>query len=300
MVSKLPAHHAATADRALKSARLIVRGMALNAVLGLIKIVGGIVGHAYALVADGVESLCDIAISILVWAGVKWAARPPDEDHPYGHGKAEAVAGLFTALVVLGAGCGIGWHAFNEIRNPQLLPDWWTLLILAAVVATKVVFSRRMNELGRDTDSTALGAEAWHHLSDAVTSAAAFVGISIAVVGGAKYAAADGWAALVASGVIAFSGISIFRRALNEVMDIAVSTEMENAVRTLAARVPGVASLDKCRVRKSGLSYLVDIQVRVEGDLSVRDGHGIAHAVKDTLLASRLRVSDVTVHVEPN
>jgi cation diffusion facilitator family transporter len=300
MAPDLPAHHAATADRALKSARLIVRGMALNAVLGLIKIAGGILGHAYALVADGVESLCDIAISILVWAGVKWAARPPDEDHPYGHGKAEAVAGLFTALVVLGAGCGIGWQALNEIRDPQLLPDWWTLLILAAVVAAKVVFSRRMNELGRDTDSTALGAEAWHHLSDAVTSAAAFVGISIAVFGGAKYAAADGWAALVASGVIAFSGISIFRRALNEVMDIAVSTEMANDVRTIAARVPGVASLDKCRVRKSGLSYLVDIQVRVAGDLSVREGHGIAHAVKDTLLASRLRVSDVTVHVEPN
>jgi cation diffusion facilitator family transporter len=300
MASSLPAHHAATADRALKSARLIVRGMALNAILGLIKIVGGILGHAYALVADGVESLCDIAISVLVWAGVKWAARPPDDDHPYGHGKAEAVAGLFTSLVVLGAGVGIGWHAVNEIRDPQRLPIWWTLLILAAVVATKVVFSRRMNEVGRDTESTALGAEAWHHLSDAVTSAAAFVGISIAVIGGTKYAAADGWAALVASAVIAFSGITIFRRSLNEVMDIAVPTQMENDVRSIAARVPGVASLDKCRVRKSGLSYLVDIQVRVAGNLSVREGHGIAHAVKDKLLSSPLRVSDVTVHVEPD
>src|ERR1035438_10166150 len=214
MAPDLPAHHAATVDRANKGARLIVRGMALNAVLGLIKIAGGILGSAYALVA-------------------------------------------------------------------------------------KVVFSRRLNEVGRDTESTALFAEAWHHLSDAMTSAAAFVGISIAVVGGPGYAAADGWAALVAAAVIAFNGGGIFKRALNEVMDIAVPARLETAVRAMAARVPGVASLDKCRVRKSGLSYLVDIQIRVPGDLSVREGHGIAHAVNDTLLASRLRVSDVTVHVEP-
>ena len=300
MPSNLPAHHAATVDRALKGARLIVRGMALNAVLGLIKIAGGVLGNAYALVADGVESLCDIAISILIWAGIQWAAQPPDRDHPYGHGKAEAVAGLLTALVVLGAGAGIGWHAINEIRDPQRLPHWWTLLILGAVVAAKVIFSRRLNEVGRDTESTALGAEAWHHLSDAMTSAAAFVGISIAVVGGPGYAAADGWAALVAAAVIAVNGINIFTRALNEVMDIAVPESLQNDVRAMAAGVAGVASLDKCRVRKSGLSYLVDIQIRVDADMSVREGHGIAHAVKDTLLASRLRVSDVTVHVEPN
>jgi cation diffusion facilitator family transporter len=299
MQAELPAHHAATADRALRGARLIVRGMALNAVLGLIKIAGGLLGGAYALVADGVESLSDIAISVLNWAGIQWAARPPDDDHPYGHGKAEAVAGLVTSLVVVGAACGIGWHAVNEIRNPGNTPQWWTLVILAGVVAAKVVFSRRMNEAGRDTESTALGAEAWHHFSDAVTSAAAFLGISIAVAGGPRYAAADGWAALVASGVIAFNGIAIFKKALNEVMDIAVPAELENEVRAIAARVPGVASLHKCRVRKSGLSYLVDIQVRVRGDMSVREGHAIAHAVKDMLLASRLRVTDVTVHVEP-
>ncbi len=300
MATDLPAHHAATADRALKGARLIVGGMGLNAILGVIKIGGGLLGNAYALVADGIESLCDIAISILIWAGIQWAAQPPDRRHPYGHGKAEAVAGLLTALVVLGAATGIGWHAVNEIRAPQVMPHWWTLLILGAVIAAKVVFSRRLNEVGRDTESTALGAEAWHHLSDALTSAAAFIGITIAVVGGPGYEAADGWAALVAGAVIAFNGFNIFTRALNEVMDIAVPDKLQNDMRTIAAGVPGVASLDKCRVRKSGLSYLVDIQIRVDGDLSVRTGHDIAHAVKDRLLASGLRVSDVTVHVEPN
>jgi len=296
---EIPAHQAGIMDRARKGASLVVRGMVLNVVLGLIKVGGGVLGNAYALVADGIESFCDIAISILIWAGFKWAARPPDANHPYGHGKAEAVAGLFTSVVVLGASAGVGWHAVNEIRDPRRLPQWWTLVILAGVIAAKVIFSRRLNEVGRDTDSTALGAEAWHHLSDAITSAAAFVGIAIAVTGGQAYAAADGWAALIASAVIAFNGVLIFQKALNEVMDIAVPAKMENDVRALAARVPGVTSLDKCRVRKSGLSYLVDIQIRVPGEMSVREGHGIAHAVKDTLLASRLRVSDVTVHVEP-
>jgi cation diffusion facilitator family transporter len=299
MDPNLPAHHAAIADRARKGTRLIAGGMALNALLAVIKIAGGVAGRAYALIADGVESLTDIAISILIWAGVRWAAQPPDEDHPYGHGKAEAVSGLFTAVVILAASAGIGWHAIVEIRDPQQVPQWWTLLILAAVVAVKVVFSRRLDEVGRDTDSTALGAEAWHHLADALTSAAAFIGISIAVLGGPAYAAADGWAALVASVVIAYNGFHIFRKSLNEVMDIAVPAAMENDMRAIALGVPGVAELDKCRIRKSGLSYLVDIQIRVQGDMSVRAGHGIAHAVKDALLASSLRVSDVTVHVEP-
>jgi len=295
----LPAHHAAIADRARAGARLIARGMALNIALAVIKVGGGLLGHAYALVADGVESLTDVAISILIWAGFQWAARPPDADHPYGHGKAEAVSGLFTASVILAASFGIGWHAVAEIRDPHQVPRWWTLAILAAVVATKVIFSRRLEAVSRDTESTALGAEAWHHLSDALTSAAAFIGIAIAVLGGPAYAAADGWAALVASLVIAFSGFGIFRKALNEVMDIAVPAELENQVRAIALRVPGVAELDKCRVRKSGLSYLVDIQIRVRGELSVRQGHEIAHVVKDTLLASYLKVSDVSVHVEP-
>jgi cation diffusion facilitator family transporter len=300
MPENLPPHQAAIVDRAHKGARLVVRGMALNATLAVIKVAGGVLGHAYALVADGVESMSDIAISILIWAGFKWAAQPPDKDHPYGHGKAEAVSGLFTAVVVITAGVGIGWHAVTEIRDPQLVPQWWTLLILAGVVTAKVIFSRRLDAVGRDTESTALGAEAWHHLSDAMTSAAAFIGISIAVVGGPGYAAADGWAALAASAVIVFNGIKIFRRSLNEVMDIAVPPKMENDVRGIASRVPGVAGLDKTRIRKSGLSYLVDIQIRVAGELSVREGHNIAHAVKDVLLASQLRVSDVTVHVEPN
>jgi len=145
-----------------------------------------------------------------------------------------------------------------------------------------------------------LGVEAMHHWSDAVTSAAAFVGITLALVGGSGWETADDWAALFACVVIAFNGVGIVLKALGDVMDAAVSEKFANEVRALALAVPGVRGLDKVRMRKSGLSYLVDIQVRVDGDLTVRAGHEIAHAVKDALIASAPhRITDVTVHVEP-
>jgi len=146
----------------------------------------------------------------------------------------------------------------------------------------------------------ALGVEAFHHYSDALTSAAAFVGISIALVGGKGYEAADDWAALLACVVIAVNGVTMFNRAVGDVMDTAVAPEVENEVRKLALSVTGVSAIDKCRVRKSGLSHLVDIHVRVHGELSVRVGHDIAHAVKDTLMASGTpAITDVAVHIEP-
>lgn len=285
--------------RARAGAALVLRGIVLNAAAAALKFAGGIMGNTYALIADGVESLLDIISSVMVWAGFHVAARPPDEDHPYGHGKAEALAALSVGVFIFAAAGWIGWHAVHEIITPHRGPHWATLPLLAGIVGAKLWFSRRLRAAGEAEGSTALGAEAVHHYSDAVTSAAAFIGIAIGVIGGEGYEAADDWAALLACVVIAFNGVHMFNRALSDVMDTAVSTSLEQDVRTMALSVPGVAALDKCRVRKSGLSYLVDIQVCVDGDISVREGHDIAHAVKDALLASSLRVSDVSVHVEP-
>jgi len=196
-----------------------------------------------------------------------------------------------------------GWvavQAVHEILTPHRGPQWWTLLLLAGVVIAKTWYSRRLRRAGETAGSTALGAEAQHHWSDAVTSAAAFVGITIALIGGEGWEAADDWAALFACGVIACNGTGMVGKALGDVMDTAVPARFENEVRALALGVPGVRALDKVRVRKSGLSHLVDIQVRVDGELTVRAGHDIAHAVKDTLIASAPhQISDVTVHVEP-
>ncbi|WP_438481010.1 cation diffusion facilitator family transporter [Oleiharenicola lentus] len=295
-----PDPHALTSMRAEAGARLVLRGIVLNIVLALVKFAGGVLGHTYALIADAAESLVDIFSSLLVWAGMRVAGKPPDDGHPYGHGKAEPLAGLAVTAFVFVMAAWVAWHAVHEIITPHLAPKWWTLPLLAGVVAVKLWFSRRLARTGESTGSTGLHVEAMHHWADALTSAAAFVGISIALWAGPGYESADDWAALLACVVIAFNGAAMFRKSLRDVMDTAVPESFENEIRAIALRVPGVQALDKCRVRKSGLSHLVDIQVRVDGDLTVRAGHDIAHAVKDALIASSPHaVTDVSVHVEP-
>ena len=300
MPIEIAREHAATQQRAQTGARLVLRGIALNALLAAVKFAGGIFGHTYALIADGAESTLDILSSLLVWAGFRVAARPPDADHPYGHGKAEPLVALAVAGFVFAMAGWIAWHASHEIITPHEGPAWWTLLVLGGVIVTKMWFSHRMDTAGEEVGSTLLGVEAMHHWSDAVTSGAAFVGICIALWGGKGWETADDWAALFGCVIIAFNGVRMFSKALRDVMDTAVAVDFENEIRALALTVAGVQALDKVRVRKSGLSHLVDIQVRVDGELTVRAGHDIAHAVKDALLASAPHaISDVTVHIEP-
>lgn len=292
-------HHQAVTHRAETSARFVAAGILLNLVLGAAKLAGGVWGHSYALVADAAESLLDTLASLLVWAGFRVAARPPDADHPYGHGKASALAGLFVAGAVFVAAAGIAWQSVREIITPHHGPHWLTLPLLAVVVALKELYSRRMLRLDAQYGATALKAEAWHHRSDALTSAAAFIGIAVGVIGGPGYEAADDWAALLACALIGYNGVGIARTALGEIMDTVVPLETETEVRRLAGAVPGVRYVEKCRVLRSGLSLLVDIHVHVDGAQSVREGHVIAHAVKDALLAAPLAISDVAVHIEP-
>ncbi len=296
----VPDVHSRALRRADDGAALVLRGIALNAALAVVKLAGGLLGNTFALVADAAESMLDMLTSALVWAGFRVASRPPDGDHPYGHGKAESLSALAVALFVFSMAGWVAWHAVREIRTPHQGPAWWTLLVLAGVVVVKLWYARRTKQAGEEMGSTALGAEAMHHWSDAMTSAAAFVGISIALWGGPGWETADDWAALFACVIIAVNGAAIFMKALGDVMDTAVAAEFEQEVRAIALAVPGVEALDKCRVRKSGLSHLVDIQVRVDGELTVRAGHDIAHAVKDALVASTVHaITDVSVHVEP-
>lgn len=292
--------HALTRRDAGRSAALVLRGIMLNAILAVVKFAGGTLGNTYALIADAAESTLDVFSSFLVWAGLRVASQPPDANHPYGHGKAEALAALAVAVFIFAMAGWVAVHAVREIITPHLAPKWWTLPLLAGVVAVKLWFSRKMEAAGAESGSTALGVEALHHWTDAVTSAAAFIGISVALIGGEGWEAADDWAALLACAVIAYNGVAMVSRALGDVMDMAVPESFELEVRALALAVSGVRALDKVRMRKSGLNYLVDIQIRVDGDLSVRAGHEIAHAVKDALVASAPhRITDVTVHVEP-
>lgn len=297
---RLPAAaHAVVILRADRGAGLALRGVALNLFFAAAKFAGGVLGRSHALIADGVESLLDSVSSVLVWGGFRIAARPPDANHPYGHGKAEPLAVLAAALFIFGAALWIAVHSVREIVTPHHTPHWATLVLLVIVVAAKEMFSRRLLLAGREMDSSALRAEAWHHRSDALTSAAAFVGIAVALIGGKGYESADDWAALAACAIIAYNGYHIAGQALNEVMDTAVPREFENQVRIVAREAEGVRAVEKCRVLKSGLGYLVDIHVHVDGGLTVFRGHEIAHAVKNALMRAPLAITDVAVHIEP-
>ena len=286
----------ATVETGVRIAKL---ALVVNALLAIGKIATGVLGNSYVLIADGIESTADIFSSVVVWGGLRVSVLPADENHPFGHGKAEPVAGIIVSMILLAAAVLIAVQSVHEILTPHHPPAWYTLPVLVVVVLVKETMFRAAFRTGRSLESTALKSDAWHHRSDALTSAAAFVGISIALIGGRGYESADDWAALLACGVISWNGLRLLRSALDELMDASVSPEVVSQVRELAAAVEGVAAIDKCRIRKSGLHLALDIHVVVEGDLTVRRGHEIAHLVKDRLLASQHRINDVTVHVEP-
>jgi cation diffusion facilitator family transporter len=290
--------------KAAEGQKVILTGVLLNLVLSTGKIAGGILGRSNALVADGIESLLDLFSSLLIWAALKYAAKPPDEDHPYGHGKAESLASLIGALVLAIAGALIAHNSIITLLAaahgaPVHLPSPWTLLILIGVIVLKETLYQFMARRARRIGSNALLADAWHHRSDAVTSIAAFIGITISLLGGHGYEVADDWAALFACVVIFYSSYNMLKLSLGDMMDARVSPDAEKTVMEITCSVPGVISAEKCRIRKSGLSYIADLHIRVRGDISVREGHALSHQVKDCLMASALPLEDVTVHVEP-
>jgi cation diffusion facilitator family transporter len=275
-------------------------GIAVNASLAAIKILAGTFGNSYALIADGIESTADIITSLIVWGGLQVAAQPATQEHPYGYGKAESVSGIIGAIALLAAASTIAYHSVHEILTPHHLPHWSTLAVLAAVIAIKMTLARWIGGLGSVTGSTALASDAWHHLSDALTSIAAFIGISIGLIGGPGYEPADDYAALIACLVIAASGFRLLWIATKEVLDVAPPPEFEDQLRAIATTVPGVTRIEKCRIRKSGLNYFVDIHVQVNGNATVRDGHAIGGRVRAALRSSSLRIADALVHIEPD
>jgi len=279
--------------------RTTLYGIAVSVVLIFVKGISGYLGHSYALIADATESGADILSSGLLWLGLRIAMKEPDEEHPYGHGKAEPLAAIAVSLFLIAAAAWISYHSINFISTPHELPHSFTLWILLIVIGIKETMFRYVLNIGNKINSEAVKADAHHHRSDAITSIAAFIGISIAIIGGKGYESADDWAALVASALIFYNAIVILRPALSEIMDKAPSNEIVEKVKEIAATVPLVKGIEKCYVRKMGFDYYVDIHIEVHGQLSVTEGHRIAHEVKDALLESKLRVTNVLVHVEP-
>ncbi|HEX5397617.1 MAG TPA: cation diffusion facilitator family transporter [Verrucomicrobiae bacterium] len=286
-------------NRLQRSLRATFIGMVTNFCLSAVKLVAGIFGHSHALIADAVESFADVFSSLIVWRGVVVAAEPADEDHPYGHGKAEPIAAAIVSVMLLFAAYWIAEKSFSEISTPHHAPAAFTLIVLIVVVIVKEMLFRFVRREGRAVDNLAVRADARHHRSDAITSFAAGIGISIALIGGKGYESADDWAAMAAACVIAWNGLRLLRPALNELMDTAPDRKVRDQMRALAESVSGVARVEKCFARKMGYQFYVDMHVEVDPQMTVLRSHEIAHEVKDKIRDAMPAVNDVLVHIEP-
>ncbi len=279
--------------------KLAQTGLVVNALLTVVKLVAGLVGNAYALVADAIESATDIIGSLVVLGGLRIASRTPDDRYPFGYGRAEPIAAAAVASIMLGAAAGIAVEAIREIRTPHHAPAPFTLGVLAAVIVIKELLAQRVKRAGDDSGSVVVHADAWHHRADAITSAAAFVGISIALIGGPGWEPADDWAALVAALVICINGALLLRTATRDLMDRAPDAPLFEAVSLAATQTEGVLAIEKLKIRKSGTGHYVDIHVQADPLLSLHEAHVLSGRVKGAI---RLRVPTtlgVLVHMEP-
>jgi cation diffusion facilitator family transporter len=283
-----------------RSIRWAQAGLLTNACLVFVKLFAGIIGHSNALIADAVESSADIFSSLIVWMGLSIAGRPPDEDHPYGHGKAEPLAAAVVSLMLLGAAVAIAIIAIRDIRTPHHLPSPFTLFVAAGVIIVKEILYRRVSRVSREVGGTAIQADAWHHRSDAISSLAAFIGISIALWRGPGWEAADDWAALVAALVVAVNGVRTLRPAIAGLMDEAPDRSVKERVLQAASDADGVRSVETLNVRGSGLGFYVDVHVKADPTLSLEAAHEIAARVKYAILGAVPSVVGVLVHMEPD
>ncbi len=271
-----------------------------NTSLALIKGLAGFFGNSYALIADAIESTTDIFSSLLVLFGLKYAKRPADENHPYGHGKIEPLITFLVVAFLVTSATIIAYESIQNIQTPHKVPKSWTLVVLGGIIVWKEISFRIVLKKSKDTNSSSLKADAWHHRSDAITSIMAFIGISIALIFGKGYETADDWAALLASAFILYNSYLIFRPALGEIMDEHLYDDLLEEIRKESLKVKGVIGTEKCFIRKSGMKYHVDLHAIVDGEISVKEGHEIAHNLKSYLQKELPNVAHVLIHIEPD
>ena len=270
-----------------------------NTALAIIKGLSGVFGNSYALIADAIESTTDIFASLLVLLGIKYANRPADKNHPYGHGRIEPLITFLVVGFLIVSAVVIAYKSIQNIRSPDALPKSWTLFVLGAIIIWKEISFRLVVRKSREIGSSSLRADAWHHRSDAITSIAAFIGISIALLFGEGFETADDWAALFAAGFILYNSYLIFRPALGEVMDEHFYDDLIDEIRKVSMTVEGVRETEKCFVRKAGMKYHVDLHAKVDSDISVKEGHHISHQLKDALQRELPQLGHVLIHIEP-
>ncbi len=284
-------------QKAIKTTYLSIIG---NLCLAIIKGLTGYLGNSYALIADAIESTSDIFSSLLMLFGLRYSSKPADENHPYGHGRAEPLITFLAVGFLIASAIVIAYQSIINIQTPHELPKSYTLFILGVIILIKETFYRIVIKKSKETNSSSLKADAWHHRADAITSVTAFIGITIALLFGKGYEHADDWAALVASLIIIYNAYHIFRPALGEIMDEQLYDDLIADIRRVSLTVEGVIATEKCLVRKTGMKFHVDLHVLVNSTITVKEGHDIAHKLKEHLISELPQLADILIHIEPN
>lgn len=296
----MQAKHEASPKPLYRSAmRAAGLGLLVNVVLGIVKLVGGIIGSSFALISDAVNSLGDALTSIVVLFALWFAQRPADEEHPYGHTRAEAIAAAYVALLIVMSALLVGWEAIERLWTEHIAPPVWTMWIAGANVLIKEGLYRYKQRVGQRIGSAAIMANAWDHRSDALCSLAVLIGLAAVRWGGPSFLWADEAAALFVVAAIVWSGGWLLARSTSELLDPQADEELVAQIRQVAAAVPGVRAVEKLWVRKTGIEFLADIHIEVDAKMTVEEGHRIGHDVKDQLLARFASLRDVLVHLEP-
>jgi cation diffusion facilitator family transporter len=283
-----------------KAFNTIILSILSSLVLATLKAYAGVFGHSDALIADAIESGTDFLASFLVLFGIYYSHKPADDDHPYGHGKAEPLVtfGIVGFLVI--SATLIAYNGIQNLSKEQPQPEAFTAFVLIGIILWKELSYRYVLGKGKKMNSLSLQADAWHHRSDAISSLIALIGITVGLLFGPGFSKADDWAAIISAFFILYNAYSIFRPALGEILDEHSHHHIVDSIRRLEIDIDGVRRIEKCLVRKTGMVYLVDLHLEVDGELTVTQGHKIAHDFKDHVKKEIPEISDVLIHVEPH
>jgi cation diffusion facilitator family transporter len=279
--------------------RVAIAGMVVSGSLAIVKVLVGLSGHSTAVVADGLESAGDVFASGFVLLGLTLAARPADENHPYGHGRAEILTGLLIGLAVTAAGALISYDSLRRLGQPRLPLAAYVVWPLLASLLARMALALVKFHYGRKIHSTALVADAWHDSMDTVSAIAALIAVALTLSDPARFFNADRYGGFVVGLIVVSVGVRVARETALQLMDTMPNEGLMRQIRAVASTVPGVRGVEKCFARKTGLRYHVDLHLEVDPEITVRQSHEIAHNVRYRIREQLDWVADVLVHVEP-
>ncbi len=273
--------------------------MAVSGTLAVVKIVTGLAGHSTAVVADGLESGGDVFSSGFVLLALTLAARPPDDDHPYGHGRIEILTGLLIGLILTAGGALISFHAIERVGHPGEALASFVVWPLVASLLAKTGLSLTKFHYGRKLRSASLTADAWNDAMDTVSAIAALIAVGMTLANPARFPNADRYGGFVVGLIVISAGLRVAYETAMQLIDTMPAPGLMKEIRAAALAEAGVRGVEKCFARKTGMRYHVDLHLEVDPEMTVRQSHEIAHRVQQRVLTTLDWVAGVLVHVEP-